>query len=320
VEKEELNIQTYEINVYFKEDDSSTVGELRICMPEILGQIEERLDYFFIAGVGEKTLVPIYNGYAKGKFNFPERVKNNMKIMDGRFFDGEEIENGENVILGENIGTVGMFYTLFDKEFEIIGITEKSFENENKEIIIPYLGCPDEVQILQMIWNFKGLPTQKDYLTIKNAMTEVFGDRISVDEFEVKDVEALITINSVMTYSIIVSIVIALDTCLLYGYLFYKRRKQTAIYALTGAKRHTIVFINLFEIMMISTTTLSIGLVLFKTLLERIVLDMFDKAIDIYTPVIYVQLSGVYIGMIFGFTLILTVLYSRSGVVERLRR
>jgi hypothetical protein len=77
---------------------------------------------------------------------------------------------------------------------------------------------------------------------------------------------------------------------------------------------------NLLEVMMISTITLSIGLVLFKTLLERIVLDMFDKAIDIYTPVIYGKLSGVYIGMIFGFTLILTVLYSRSGVVERLRR
>jgi hypothetical protein len=319
VEKEELNIQAKELNVYFSDSHRGTIVELRECMPKILTQVEERLDYFFIAGRQEGEMVMVHNGYDNGNFFFPESLKDNLSIKEGRMFSEEDIKNGENVIIGLNVGNVGELYKFGNQEYEVIGIPVKPYETDMKEIEISYLACPEQVEIAQIVWNFKELPTQTDYLTIKDAMTEVFGDRVSLDEFEVKDVEAIITINSVMTYSVIVSIVIALDTCLLYGYLLYRRKKQTAVYALAGAKKHTILIMNLFEIMLVSIITLFIGLVVFYSWIESIVLNMFDNEIEIYTPVIYGKLSGIYIGMIFGFTLILTIIFSCQSVVNRLK-
>lgn len=319
VSKEELDIDSYVINVYFSDTERETVGELREYMPEILEQVQDRLDFFFLNAKGEGKYIGVHSSYLNGKFGFPELVQNNISIVEGRFLSEKELEDGEPVIIGD-FGVVGETYELFGEKFELVGVYVLPFEDESDEIEIGYLACPNETEIIQVTFRFKELPTQTDYLTIKNVMTEVFGDCVSFDEFEVKDVEAMIAINSVMTYSVIVSIAIALDTCMLYGYLLYKRKKQTAVYALTGAKRHTIVFMNLSEIMLVSITTLFIGLVLFKTLVEEIVLRMFGHAIQIYTPATCGKLSGVYIGMIFGFTLILTVLYSRSNVVERLRR
>lgn len=319
VSKEELNINSYNLNVYFTDEEEETVGDLRESMPRILEQIQDRLAFFFLNAKGDGNFILVHSSYTNRKYGFPEKVKNNISIKDGRFFLEEELEKGAPVIVARNFGTVGEIYTLFGKEFEIIGLGKFPYEEELNEIEIGYLACPNEVELIQMTFQFEELPTQTDYLTIKNTMTEVFGDRVSFDEFEVKDVEAIITINSVMTYSVIVSIAIALDTCLLYGYLLYRRKKQTAVYALAGAKKHTILVMNLFEIMLVSITTLFIGLVVFHSWIESIVLNMFDNEIKIYTPVIYGKLSGIYIGIIFGFTLILTIIFSCQSVVNRLK-
>ena len=100
-----------------------------------------------------------------------------------------------------------------------------------------YLGYPDDAEIDMITIDFRKLPRQTDYLKFKNTLEGTFGDKIHVEEFPLKDAEELMSINSIMLFAVIIGIAMALDTGLLYGYIISRRRKQMAVFGLTGARR-----------------------------------------------------------------------------------
>ena len=317
--KQELTINTYTLSASFEDGQEPTMNECRECFEEIFGEVQNRMDYFFIFGGYDDEIWQIHNEYKDGKYGFAKSIRENMGIKEGRFFEEEEIRNGSKVIIieGKKVGEVGTEY----REYNIIGRLSALSDDTRKMIEVSYLGYPDDAEIDMITIGFRKLPRQTDYLKFKNTLEGTFGDKIHVEEFPLKDAEELMSINSIMLFAIIIGIAMALDTGLLYGYIISRRRKQMAVFGLTGARRIQLFIINEAEILIVSVVTLLSGMILFKLAFENIVVKkMYELETKIYTFNTYAKLALIYLVCMLIVTSVITYIYSDSNIMNMLRR
>lgn len=323
ISKEKWNDSSEEVYLSFSDYEKKRMGEVREGFEELLTQLGERLEFVYVVGINtDDALVEMRMEFKDGKPTFPFQTTKHIILTAGRYFSEEENKIGASVVVGENIGTVGEDYEIAGELFQLIGtdIVSGAGNNARKRIQIPYKSCPDGVLMRSLVFDFKGLPREKDYETIKNVMSNIYDEEFYMDEFVLKDVQKMIAQNSVMIYSVIVMLIIAIDTCLLYSYIFAKRKRDTAIYGLTGAKNGRIFRILLLEILTISVGTLVVGFLIFKVFLEDFIIDLYNNLFDIYTVANYLKLSGAYLLLILIPAMCMTSLYVRQGILKRLKR
>lgn len=318
--KQEMTIDSYTISAYFEENSEPKMLELKKCFDSVLESTQKRLDYFFVYGSYNDSMWSVHNEYYQGTFRHSKIIKDNMYIKQGRFMTDEEINKGEKIIVGENIGNLGSEYLVGNDLYKIVGISKKPYDNVEKTIEVSYLAYPDEAQISGIILNFKELPRQSDYLAFKSTLEGNFGDKVIVDEFAVRDVEQIMSFNSIILFSILIGTVMALDTGLLYGYIINRRRKQMAVFGLTGAKRIQLFVINETEIIIVSFATMLIGFAFFRVVFERMTKRMFEITTQVYKISIYTKLSLAYMICMIVITSLITFIYSDSNIMNMLRR
>lgn len=318
---QEMTINSYTIEASFTEDNISEFSELKECFNEVLDTVQDRLDYFFIMLRYEGIMINIHNQYNNNIFSFSDTVEENMVIESGRGFENKEIKDGENVAIATNLGDVGSKCNVGNISYNIIGIENFGEMNTDTKILeVPYKACIDKAQLATIILNFKELPRQTDYNKFKNILESKFGTNVIVQKFEVKDVEELTSTNSIIIFSLIIGVIAALDTCMLYGYIINKRKKNMAINRLIGAKKRQLFFINEIEIMIISISISLLGLFVYKLIIEKVIMSMYDNDLEIYQIENYIKMSVVYLLSILLLTSIMVFFYTKSNVKEMLRR
>lgn len=312
----ELDMDSYIVNVSFTE---STVGELKECLPEILEQIEPKLDYLFVSsGSGNGTMVAMYTEYHDGEYVLKASVKEKNLIREGRTLSDEDVEKESKVLysLCPEENKVGDIVNIAGVEFEVIGVDIENLEG----YIIPFNVCPDNSKLYYLSVVFEKLPTQKDYNLIKETLEGTFGINCEIDEFDVKDEEQIISYRTNMIISIAICVISALNTCLLYGYIVSQRRKQMAVYGIIGASQGRILAINEIEIMLVSALTTFAGLAIFKLGLENVITSIYEESTALYSVQAYLIMTAGYIISIFVFTFILLHIMNRDKLVDMLRR
>lgn len=310
----------YTMEAYFESGSQvPTMGELKGCFETVLKETEDRLDYFYIFPAYESTLMNIYNEYKDGKYSYSRTVAKNTKPDKGRMMTDEEVDSGEKVIYGQNIGNVGDTYKIGGTEYEVVGIESFLGHDDSRIIVdISYPACDDNAKLVCIILNFSKLPRMNDYLTFRNTLKKQFGDRVSIKEYKMLDLEQAISYNSVIVFSLAAGLMAALDTCLLYGYILRKRRKQMAVFRLVGLGRIRMFLINEAEIMIISIITAMAGLGIFRLAFEKIITTLYDN--NVYTSEIYLRMTGIYLFSIFVITSVMMIIYANSNVMGMIRR
>lgn len=310
----------YTMEANFESDSSvSTMGELKGCFETVLKEAEDRLDNFYIFPAYEDTLMNIHNEYKDGKYSFSRTVAKNIQLDEGRMVTDEEVDSGEKVIFGQNIGNLGDTYKIGSTEYKVIGSENLLGTYDNRIIVeISYPACDDEAEILCIILEFSKLPKLNDYLTFKNTLKKQFGNRVNIKEYKMLDLEQAISYNSVIVFSLAAGLMAALDTCLLYGYILKKRRKQMAVFRLVGLGRIRMFLINEAEIMLISMTTAMAGLGIFSLAFEKTITEIYDN--NMYTSEIYLKMTGIYLLSIFVITSVMMIIYANSNVMGMIRR
>jgi ABC-type antimicrobial peptide transport system permease subunit len=167
--------------------------------------------------------------------------------------------------------------------------------------------------------NFERLPRQAEYNHFKETLKETFGDRVSVKAFDVKDTEQLISINSIITISIIIGVLVALDTVLIYSYIISKRRKDMAVFGIVGAKRRQRFLINQIEIMALSVIVALVGYAVFRLGIQSFVVEFCDISVELYNDKVYGIMMIGYIVSVFVITYIATFINTRKNIVRMLR-
>ena len=312
---QDLSIDSYAINAYFTD---SNVGILKQCISATFDEIEDKLDYFFVAGAWEEEMISMYSEYHNGSYSLSKTIFENAKVENGRYISNEDIKNSSCVLysLRGDEDKVDDIISIAGKEFKVIGVDERS----PGHYIIPFNACDDNIKVVMITVVFKKLPAQNDYLALKKGLEKSFGENVTVDEFEIKDEEELISVRSIIAISIIIGIISALNTCLLYGYIIKKRRKQMAVYGIIGASKGMCLAINEMEIMIVSFVMETVGFIIYRLGLQGIITSVYENSVNLYGVKSYTIMLLVYILCIFIITFIMLNLINREELAVMMRR
>ena len=311
----ELDVNSYIIGTYFEE---SNIGELKSCMPEILDKIGNKIDYVFIAGGSKQGMISMYTEYHGGKYTLAEIQKEKNLLKEGRTLRYVDAENTEKVAYSQftEEHSVGDTIDIEGTQFEIVGVDERSVN----DIIIPFNSCPDTVRLSMVFFNFKRLPSEKDYYVMKDTFENTFQERVVIDEFALKDQEEIISYRTIIIISIAIGIISALNTCLLYGYIVTQRRKQMVVYGIIGATKEKRLMINELEIMLVNSIVVIIGFVIFRLGLQKWITTIYENSVELYNTKAYLIMMIIYVLCIFVFTILLLAVMNQEKLIDMLRR
>lgn len=311
---QELNIDSYNIGAYF---ENTKVISVKECLPQILNELEQKLDYMFVGGYCDGIPISMHFEYHDTLYDISETIQNRTGVETGRYILSKDMIEGKNVVYthrGE-IDEVGNIISINGEEFEVIGVDELTPGNFS----IPFTATNENISVVTVMFNFRELPNQTEYLIIKNAFEEKFGNDVVMDEFDIRDEEELISIKSIIVISIAIGIISALNTCLMYGYIIGERRKQMAIYGIIGASKGLRLAINELEIIMVSLAVEITGFVLYKFILQNTITDIYDSSVSLYSFKSYGIMMLIYFICICSITFVMLMIMNKKKLVEMLR-
>lgn len=284
----QTNIDKLDIEVTF---DNVTVGELRSSMHKLLGKIENNIDYIYLlTGYGDR-MINCHFEYHSG-YQIPKSINKRIPIIEGRIFNYEDIDLGKKAIVMGGIYSIGSEFVIDGESFEVVGCSGSEFDNRASWMFIEQ--CPEQLTTDLIVFMFKELPTYEDYSQIKSFFEGEYYDRAKVEEFEILDEDELISIRTMIFMSVIVGIVIALNTGILYAYLIRKRRKDMAVYSIVGASRTARFKLLVIEFSLVTICTMLTGILMFIGIFERFINEIYNNIKNVYETKSYIVLGGTY--------------------------
>lgn len=314
---QEIDIDSKMLTANFDSEVDSTLDELRTIMDELYKPFEKYVDYTFLGIADNDGMLTTYYEYRDGKYHIASSLLKNRNLDENsRYFDDSEYVRGDKVVIGSS-KEVGEYITINGEEFVVVG--KQADENLNRVIEVPVTAAPGDTYLYVLIINFDRLPRQAEYNHFKDTLESAFGDRVDVQEFNVKDMEQLISIKSIITISVIIGVLVALDTVLIYSYIISKRRKDMATFAIVGAKGRQRFIINQIEIMTLSFVVALIGYIMFRFGIQKFVVEFCDIGVEIYNGKVYAIMMLGYIVSVFVITYIATFINTRKNILRMLR-
>lgn len=315
---QEIDINSCFINANFVEGENVTVGTLRNCITNIVDEMEDEIDYFYIGLLDENTIISTYTEYHNGIFESSDTIAKNNVDITGRYLNDDDFVNENKVAYGTT-AEIGETYFIGGEAFEVVG-KDKDEVLRNRITIIPFVSAPNNLELMSMSIVFKNLPTKENYEKFKTVLEENFGYNVVLDEFPIRNTEELISIRTVIGISVVIGLIAALDTILLYSYIIEKRRKQMAIFSIVGAELRDRFAINEIEIMLISSVVSIGGFMLYKTIFEDITVKMAGVSVEIYNAKVYLIMLTVYLICVFVITYLGNWFNTRKNILEMFRR
>lgn len=310
----QTNIDKLDIEVTF---DNVTVGELRSSMHKLLGRIENNIDYIYLlTGYGDR-MINCHFEYHSG-YQIPKSINKRIPIIEGRIFNYEDIDLGKKAIVMGGIYSIGSEFVIDGESFEVVGCSGSEFDNRASWMFIEQ--CPEQLTTDLIIFMFKELPTYEDYSQIKSFFEGEYYDRAKVEEFEILDEDELISIRTMIFMSVIVGIVIALNTGILYAYLIRKRRKDMAVYSIVGASRTARFKLLVTEFSIVTFCTIFTGILMFIGIFVRFINEIYNNSKNIYEAKSYIVLGGTYYLCIMVITSAVVFIVNSIKIKDMLRR
>ena len=314
MEKVKFDFNTHVISSYA--NNLVNAYEIKDIMDKFLKQSEDRLNYVNMWGEYGDYKIVASNTYENSEFGFKE-VYEDFEMYDGRYPTDAEINEAKNIVYTVNIGKPGETLELDGDQYLISGVLHT--DTDEKIVNVSIRAFPDKIPISFINLVFDDLPTVKDYNCFGSVLTNALGDRITIAEMKIRDEEYIIAMDSIITISVIIGIVTALDTALLYGYILNKRQRQMMIMGISGAKRIHRVLINETEIVLVTLATTAIGLLLFCNIFEKLINKIYHNSAEIYYAGSYSVIALIYVTSVIIVTLFVSVVDSRKGFLQNRR-
>lgn len=309
----ELNAEDY---LFWAEFSDGTVGNVKDILPEILSEMEDKMDFVLVMGRSDIGTVKMHSEYHNGKYYNSKSISDNVRAEAGRFLTDADMLDEKKVAFYHGTIEIDRNIEIEGVEFEIIGTRNHSALTH---WTIPFTSCPESVSVTNVIIQFSELPTEKDYVLFKEILTERYGDSVSIDEFEFKDNTEQVSIRTIIIISIAIGVASALNICLLYGYIISKRKKQMAVYGIVGASKKMCFIVNELEIMFVCCAIELFGFVIFRFGLQRIFVNVYETGAVLYNGKSYAVMMAVYTGCVLVITSTMVKFTNRKNPADMLR-
>lgn len=300
----------------FSFNEYKTAEEINPTIMRLLDKFEDELNYFMLGVVRDEVggfEIGVYNEYNNGKFSYSKYIDNNTPLIAGRYPTEDEYNSGAKVAVISDDYEIGSVVKVWGTEYEIIGNVAAHIENL---LYVSYKSLPEEYEIRYGGFMFNILPTNEDYEIFQDEFKRDFGEDVRIQPFEAVETENIIAMKTTVVVSVVIGILAALDTVLLYKYILDKRKKNMAIMGICGAKRIHRIIINEGEIFIITLITAVTGVVIFRIAFENAINRVYENMYNIYTPEVYVMMTGIYIISVVIITFILSICTSGNRFIK----
>jgi putative ABC transport system permease protein len=243
----------------------------------------------------------------------------NSKILEGELFSKSDVQARSKVaVLGYTIAdklfdkpedAVGRTVRLDNQRFKVIGVVEKTGDNEqDSSVIIPYKTTYGSMNPDKTFWSiYLGVESEENVEEVKERAKETLLKRYDEDDFSVTEQsEILSTVNQIFNILNAVLVAIASISLLVGGIgimnIMYasvtERTKEVGIRRAVGATQNDILLQFLTESIILSAFGGIAGLLL-ATIIVLIVRPFFPVAINLLSVVLTLGISSA-IGVFFG--------------------
>ncbi len=203
--------------------------------------------------VGEDRLVTSANG-------LPNHVQLGKKL--------NPLNNNEIVIGLKSTNDyykIGSEYTLFSKIYNVVGIRETADYSEININSLKNTALIEEINII-----LKNVPNKKDELVMMDYLNKILPNSL-IKEPVAFEKAKIVTNNFHFLVSLLILVISIIFLSFVYKFLLISRQKLYAIFRMYGCNKLKGIIIFYTELLMLLTFNFLIGLFLYKTVIEKLI-------------------------------------------------
>lgn len=282
-------------------DETAEFGQVELFFDEIFSKLERKLNYYYIIGSQDGIFMSSSVKYENGKYFASDELKKSIKSMipsgQGDIFSESQLNNNENVIIATgDLCKYGEEMTFDGKNYKCIGEISTSVAKLDKEVYFPFQTFPRSVGIYGMLLDLKKPLLESEYNFLVDAIHKYLGEEFYIPEFDgiqtQSDTRGYV---GMITVLIALSVICAVNYCIIYNYILESKRKNYSIIQICGAGKRIAISTYFSEMVILLLTTFLIGVVVFDKLLRKWILNVFEYADYFYNCEVYLKLGVVYI-------------------------
>lgn len=310
-------------HVYARFIEPVSVISVREIIPDLVEPMNERVAFTFVEIVSphEELEITCIMEYHNGRYSIPVDFFPENRLYEGRYIDRVEMNDGSKVAYGYldyesfkngTVFSVGDKYTLYDEEYEIVGIIDGA---GTPRLTIPINSVTEDMKTSLISVEFNRLTTISDYDSFTEVLNENFSGNVEISDFGIVNFDNIIEYDSIIMLAVIIGVISTLNTILIYNYIMKKRKKQMAIYRIEGAGRMQQIAICEIEVILVTVITSIVGVLFFICGIDELIIDAYNISIPVYSAKIYLMMLGIYVGCIILGSGILVTVNTRGSIL-----
>ncbi|MFT3952813.1 MAG: ABC transporter permease [Oscillospiraceae bacterium] len=244
-------------------------------------------------------------------------------LSSGRMLTQEDFVTGAYVAVmspqrADQLGLdVGDTFTFLGNSYELVG----TYDFAEPFIDVPPATLPNLYDDNACVTiNMNGvMMTTKTYNGIQAAFRSVFGDYVKFPPIPTVEESEVQYYRTVMLISLLIAAVSAIDLAVLYKFILNTRRKQLAVFRITGCTKSRARRIYLSEILLFSLMSFAGAAAVYHFAVLPRLTKIFEFIADAYEPKTYLILGGIYLAAVYGILNAMIFFHIRKTPVELLR-
>lgn len=306
---EELNADQFYLRANETSDQYVTLELLKKYVSAFDDSFAENVKYIEVTAVVDELPFrmdfSIKNGRIIKSDEFEKEVEDNSMLESGRYFTGEEYQNGERVAIcwdyhhwntmsspvSNRLAVDENTLRIQGKDYEIIAYGTI----DNDRPTIPLTSLDDTTPFTgKMIFHFRKPVRQQQYDIVAEKTEEILGDRAVTELASLPDDDAIYLYNTIIIVTIFITLVSAINFAILYRYILSSRKKSLMVYRICGMSFGRVVLLYLGECVALAVPAYLMGIFLFENIILKMVSGFYEYMNDSYGFYVYFVLFAIY--------------------------
>lgn len=309
VEDQELNDDEFYLKAEETSDHYVTLELIKKYLAEFENPFAEKLKYIEATAVVDELPFrmdfSIKNGAIIKSDAFEKELEDNATLESGRYFTGEEYQNGERVAISWDYFH---WNTLSSPVSNRLAIDENTLRIQGKDYkiiaygtidndrpTIPITSLDDTTLFTEkIIFYFRKPVRQEQYDAVAEKTEQIFGDKAVLEPASIPDDDAIYLYNTIIIVTIFITLVSAVNFAILYRYILSGRKKLLMVYRICGMNFGKVVLLYLGECVFLTVPAYWMGILLFENVILKKVSKYYEYMNDSYGMYIYLALFAIY--------------------------
>lgn len=309
VTDQELNHDEFYLKAGETAEHYVTLELLRKYLTEFDDSFAEKLKYIEATAVVDELPFrmdfSMKNGVIIKSEEFEKEVEDNAMLESGRYFTGEEYQNGERVAIcwdykhwntmsspvSNRLAVDENTLRIQGKDYEIIAYGTLDIDRPT----IPITSLDDATPFTEkLIFHFRKPIRQEQYDAVAEKTDRILGDKAVLEPVSLPDDDAIYLYNTIIIVTVFITLVSAINFAILYRYILSSRKQSLMVYRICGLSFGRVVLLYLGECVALSVPSYLMGILLFENVILKKVSEHYEYMNDSYGLSIYFTLFAIY--------------------------